>query len=152
MSTGSKSNLEYTLATPGDVTAYLKFEQLVATPPCYVAIIDPASALKEITENKLFFVKKDGVLSATTAYKIREDGSAYISDIAVIPAERGRGLGRAVTEYVLDIVKDYPRVDLVTHPKNPAQNLYKSLGFEVEREVPNYFGDGEPRLVMVLKK
>ena len=145
-------DLVYILANETDFDAYLAFEKLVATPPCYVPITDPQLARKEITDNKLFFVTKAGVLVATTAYKIREDGSAYISDIAVVPKERGKGIGRMVTQFAIDKVRDCPKIDLVTHPKNPARALYESLGFKVEKEVPNYFGDGEPRLVMVLAK
>lgn len=46
----------------------------------------------------------------------------------------------------------YPRIELVVHPhNNPAISLYLSLGFKIESWRDNYFGDGEPRLVLVKK-
>jgi ribosomal-protein-alanine N-acetyltransferase len=53
----------------------------------------------------------------------------------------------------LEQCKEAPRVDLVTHPQNDiALKLYTSLGFKVESREENYFGDGEPRLVLVLAR
>ena len=34
----------------------------------------------------------------------------------------------------------------------PARKLYESFGFVISQELENYFGDGEPRLEMVLKR
>jgi len=42
------------------------------------------------------------------------------------------------------------RIELVTHPDNPALKLYESLGFTVESRKENYWGDGEPRLVLAI--
>jgi ribosomal protein S18 acetylase RimI-like enzyme len=45
---------------------------------------------------------------------------------------------------------DAVRLELVTHPENDhALRLYGSLGFKVEEEISNYFGDGEPRVKLV---
>jgi ribosomal protein S18 acetylase RimI-like enzyme len=42
-------------------------------------------------------------------------------------------------------------VDLAVHPDNVgAVALYTSFGFRGVRRVENFFGDGEPRLSMVL--
>lgn len=51
--------------------------------------------------------------------------------------------------FILEKCKGADRVDLVTHPENrSALELYSSLGFKVEARQENYFGDGEPRLVL----
>jgi ribosomal-protein-alanine N-acetyltransferase len=53
--------------------------------------------------------------------------------------------------FILEKCKGTDRIDLVTHPENKnALQLYMSLGFKVESRRENYFGDGEPRLVLVL--
>jgi ribosomal protein S18 acetylase RimI-like enzyme len=40
----------------------------------------------------------------------------------------------------------------VAHPENEiALGLYMSLGFEIESRQENFFGDGEPRLVLARK-
>lgn len=58
------------------------------------------------------------------------------------------GIGRAVLEQILSEFQYVKRIDLVTHPENPALGLYQSLGFAVEERKENFYGDGEPRLVL----
>jgi ribosomal protein S18 acetylase RimI-like enzyme len=51
---------------------------------------------------------------------------------------------------LLKELKIFKRLDLVVHPDNiGAIKLYNSLGFETESLKENYFGDGEPRLIMI---
>ena len=51
--------------------------------------------------------------------------------------------------FVLEEFRDVKRIDLVTHPDNiKAIALYQSLGFAIESRKENYYGDGEPRIVM----
>ena len=100
-------------------------------------------------ENELFFVKKGSVTMGTIASQMKPDGSAYISNMSVLPEYRGQGIARMAMEMILKIVGTVPRIWLVTHPENAhALNLYMSLGFVVEKQVENYYGDGEPRLVL----
>ena len=71
----------------------------------------------------------------------------------VIPEFQGQGVAREVLTRLLKELKDVKRVDLVTHPDNQkALQLYQSLGFIVESRKENYFGDGEPRLILANKK
>lgn len=53
---------------------------------------------------------------------------AWIADVWVEPAHRGRGLGRAVTQFLVDDpeLADVGRWALVT---STAQELYRDLGF-----------------------
>jgi ribosomal-protein-alanine N-acetyltransferase len=74
-----------------------------------------------------------------------------VSNLAVDPTYRRRGIARAAMLLILEKCKGSHRVDLVTHPENKnALRLYRSLGFKVESRQENYFGDGEPRLVLAL--
>jgi ribosomal-protein-alanine N-acetyltransferase len=62
-------------------------------------------------------------------------------------------LARKAMIHVLNEIELVKRIDLVTHPDNTkAINLYESLGFKIESTIENYFGDGEPRIVMVLSR
>ncbi len=47
----------------------------------------------------------------------------------VVPGERGRGVGRAVLEHLLDAVPSGDRVVLWVADGNPAVHLYRDLGF-----------------------
>ena len=106
-------------------------------------------AHREISENTLFFIKKDEIIVGTAAYRVRADNSVYISCVAIDPAYRRQGIARAAMTYILKKTKGTSRVDLVTHPENTnALHLYASLGFRIESRRENYYGDGEPRLVL----
>jgi [ribosomal protein S18]-alanine N-acetyltransferase len=52
--------------------------------------------------------------------------------------------------HLLDCCGDAAAVELAVHPDNDAaRSLYGSLGFEPSRREENFFGDGEPRVIMV---
>lgn len=65
--------------------------------------------------------------------------SAFVKDLAVAPAWRGRGLGAALLSDVLRTFAErgVPSVDLKVNADNPsgALRLYRSLGFE---EIESY--------------
>jgi [ribosomal protein S18]-alanine N-acetyltransferase len=89
------------------------------------------------------------VVLGTAAYRVRSDHSVYISNVAVDPTYRRQGIARSAMSFILEKCKGNSRIDLVTHPENEAAlQLYMSLGFKVESRQENYFGDGEPRLVL----
>ena len=78
--------------------------------------------------------------------------TAHCNGLVVLPQFRRQGFGLRAMRLVLKKMQAYPRVELVVHPHNsPAVSLYLSLGFIIESWVKNYFGDGQPRLVMVKK-
>ena len=75
----------------------------------------------------------------------------WILSLAVAPAARGQGLGRQLLQAAVTALEGQGcvRIKLTVLPDNPALHLYQSLGFiEAGREA-DYFGPGEPRLVMV---
>lgn len=80
-----------------------------------------------------------------------EPAVAWILSVGVRPAHRGAGVARALTQALLDTLRarSVREVRLTVHPGNQqARNLYRSLGFAPMLEDPEYFGSGEPRLVM----
>jgi ribosomal protein S18 acetylase RimI-like enzyme len=146
--TGS-ADISFVRAGPADAERLAAHEQRVADPRLYGPPLDRQACVREITDNALFFVEADGVLAATAAWKLRQDGSAYLSSIAVDPDFRRRGIGRAAMRFLLEEASGCARIELVTHPDNAAAiALYRSLGFAIESRKENHFGDGEPRLVM----
>ncbi|HTX49784.1 MAG TPA: N-acetyltransferase, partial [Caulobacteraceae bacterium] len=133
-----------------DVDRLAAHEQRVADPKLYGPPLDRDACAREIAHNALYFVEKDGSLAATAAWKLRDDGSAYLCNIAVDPDFRRRGIARAATLFLLEEAKGCARIDLVTHPENAAAiALYHSLGFAIQSHEEDYFGDGEPRVVML---
>ncbi len=81
------------------------------------------------------------------------DNTAYISGIVLYPHAQGKGFGRKILKHILDLLSEKTSIDLVTHPENTrALALYTSLGFEVTERKENYWGEGEPRLVLIRKQ
>lgn len=79
------------------------------------------------------------------------DGVGLIASVAVLPEFRGRGLGRDLTEDLLDRLGDVGvnHVRLTVAPDNVAAlAMYRSLGFEVAGSFPGYFGPGRDRVLM----
>jgi ribosomal protein S18 acetylase RimI-like enzyme len=81
------------------------------------------------------------------AYKIDEE-RVDIKSIAVLPNHQGKKYGKIMMEELLKQVKNH-KVFVVTHPRNtPAIILYLKSGFEIYGWKDNYYGDGQPRLLL----
>ena len=69
--------------------------------------------------------------------------------MAVGPAYRGQGIARAAMEFIMEKCAGSWRIHLVTHPENfRSIPLYESFGFVIESRIENFYGDGEPRIIM----
>lgn len=143
-------DLIFEKASEDQANILVAFEQTIAAPQLYGRPLDLAGAINEIRSNNFYFIRNNKELVGTAAYCMRLDGSCYISNMAVSPAWRGRGIGRAAMEFLMKKCGQVWRVDLTTHPENfRSIPLYESFGFVIESRVENYYGDGEPRLIMV---
>jgi ribosomal protein S18 acetylase RimI-like enzyme len=63
---------------------------------------------------------------------------SYLAELYVVPALRGRGLGRALLEAAMDVARERgaDRMDLGTSDDDiAARALYERLGFIYEREL-----------------
>jgi len=85
---------------------------------------------------------------------MKDEHHVYLSGLAIMPQFQGKGIARQAIKMILEKLKDVELIDLMTHPENEkAINLYSSLGFKKTGEkYQNYFGDGEPRIKMVLER
>jgi [ribosomal protein S18]-alanine N-acetyltransferase len=78
---------------------------------------------------------------------------ADIQTVAVRPDQRGTGLGRTLTEWLVDEARSRSctRVMLeVRDGNNPARRLYTRLGFEPVGRRADYYGRGRDAVVMRL--
>ncbi len=65
------------------------------------------------------------------------------------PGARRKGVARAMMDHLLSLCDGARSIDLAVHPDNQtARALYVSLGFRPTQTHENFFGDGEPRLIM----
>lgn len=144
------TSITFERATIEDAAALLDLEQRVAVPRIYEPRVKIEDAIKEIQSNTFYFIKHRDRIMGSASFRLQDDGSAYIGNMAVEPIYRRQGVARAAMSFLVGQLGDAVRLELVTHPDNDhALRLYGSLGFKVEAEISNFFGDGEPRVKLV---
>jgi ribosomal-protein-alanine N-acetyltransferase len=97
----------------------------------------------------LFVAEQDGVLLGY-ALGARGTQAGWVLGVAVEPSAQRAGIGRALTEALLERMEAAVKnISLTVHPANaPALALYRTMGFEEERVEPDYFGEQRPRVVL----
>jgi GNAT superfamily N-acetyltransferase len=79
-----------------------------------------------------FIVQQNGQPVGYLSYTWEASGELYLSNIILIPAMRGRGLGGQIVRDLQAWAKRLGRtMYLRTFENNPAKQLYESLGFVV---------------------
>lgn len=140
-------------ATPNDIPALLALEKSVAGTRIYSPMREAAEWEEALQKGKVFRIERDGSVVGNLSYEKEGEERVYISGLVVAPHFQRQGIARDVLAQLLHEWKGVKRIDLVTHPDNQvALNLYHSLGFRIESRKENYYGDGEPRLVLALER
>lgn len=140
-------------ATYEDIPALIEIEQTAAGTKIYVPMLTEDEWLVALDIGTVYLINKKGVVVGDISYEKKGEHHVHISGLVVMPQFQGQGIAREALTEVLVELEGFERIDLVTHPDNEkALKLYQSLGFVVESRKENFFGDGEPRLILVLKK
>lgn len=114
----------------------------------YSPRVDKQELLSYIQESAVFFITKDNQRIGIVSWETEKDGSIYIHGLVILPEFRGMGIAKAAMQEILENNKA-KRYWLVVHPENVAAiKIYESFGFVAKEKKENYFGDGQPRLVM----
>jgi len=75
-------------------------------------------------------VERDG-LPIGRLYRDRWDQEIRVVDVALLDSERGQGVGGALMQAIIDEARGHSiKVSIHVEANNPAQRLYKRLGFE----------------------
>jgi ribosomal-protein-alanine N-acetyltransferase len=139
-------------ASEEDIPLLIGIEKAVPQTKVYSPMLTEREWRQELSENRVLIIKVGDVAVGSIAYAEKSPEHVYISGMIVRPEHQGRGLATAAIQEVVATYPNAKRIDLVTHPDNPALKLYESLGFKVEERKENYFGDGEPRMVLALAR
>lgn len=143
-------DITFRKATTKDIDKFIEIEKTAVGLKVYSGITNREEAKKEIENNEVYFILKDGEVIGSTEYRIKSPKHAYLGGLVVLPNFQGQGIAREAAKFRLEKLKDMERIDLVTHPCNSKIiTLYLSLGFYIESWKDNYYGDGEPRLILV---
>jgi ribosomal protein S18 acetylase RimI-like enzyme len=136
-----------------DIPTLISIEQSVSGSKLYSPMLTNGEWSEALKKNITYLITEGDTIVGEVSYEMKDLSHAYIDGLAVSPAFQGRGIAREAMGMILDELKDVGQIDLVTHPENlKAIKLYESLGFKIESRIENYFGDGEPRVRMVLNK
>ena len=113
--------------------------------------LDAVTAIEEATFAYLVAVKNGRVVGYAGAWIILDE--SHITNIAVEEGERGQGIGRKLTEalmqYISNLGAAYATLE-VRVSNERAQRLYKSLGFVSVGKRKRYYEDnGEDAFLMV---
>ena len=98
--------------------------------------------LKNYVGADLLLIEKAGA-AIGRIYVYRTPAEIRLMDIALVPAERGRGIGSALLHELMDEARATScRLTLHVEPDNPAQHLYQRLGFALieHRGVYDFLG------------
>lgn len=139
-------------ASEADIEKLLELEKSVAGPNTYSPMLEEDEWREELKSSSVFFIKSGDEIVGSISYEEKSPEHLYISGVVVNPEFQGKGFARNALQEILDQHPEAKRIDLVTHPDNPALKLYESLGFRVESRKEDYWGDGEPRLVLAIVK
>lgn len=149
----SSEKLVLAKAVPEDINTLIGIEKMVAGLKTYSPMLEKEEWLEQFGKNTtIYLIKKGSEILGEISYEKKNPDHAYIDGLVIKPTFQKQGIGREVMRRILEELRGFRRIDLVTHPENPAIKLYESLGFKIESRKENYYGDGEPRLVMVLNK
>lgn len=79
----------------------------------------------------------------------------HVISIAVLPGYRRKGIGEALLKEALQAMVNYYGVKEcyleVRVSNSPAINLYKKVGFKIEKTIKGYYADGENAYLMRIK-
>ena len=144
-----KPKITFKRATTDDVDEFLRIEKSTIGLKIYSRISDKEEALEEIKNNEVYFIIKNNKIIGSCECQIKGADEAYMSGLVILPEFQNQGIARQAIEFRLNKLKNIKRIWLVTHPHNSKViKMYLSYGFIIESWKDNYFGDGEPRIVL----
>jgi len=140
-------------AIDDDIPQLIELEKSVAGTKIYDPMLTGEEWLVALEIGFVYLIQVHGVSVGSISYEKKGDSWMHISGLVVDPGFQGKGIGREALTQLLVELKGVKRIDLVTHPDNAkALKLYKSFGFVEESRKENFFGDGEPRIILALEK
>lgn len=137
-------------ATLENTQALLDIEKTTKGLKTYSGYFKEEEIREWLSSDIVYLIKNNDAIIGSIAYEIKGKDHAYISGLVIKPKFQKQGLAKKATIKLLEELTGYEKIDLVTHPDNAgAVKLYKSLGFVEVGRKENFFGDGEPRIIMV---
>ena len=139
-------------ATLDDVQTLLEIEKTTIGIKTYSGYFTEEEIKDYIKNTVVYLIKKGNDIAGSISYEIKDENHADLSGLVIKPEFQKQGLAKKALAKLLEELNKFKLIDLVVHPDNvSALKLYESFGFVVKCRKENFYGDGEPRLVMVLE-
>ena len=136
-------------ADPEDVPAIVAVERKMAGSGTCYAITAEEEWKKEMGNSVVYVIIKDGKIIGDAAFEVKSKDHIYGSGLMIDPEYQNQGIGREVLTRFVKELKGVKRIDMTVHPHNSAAiGLYLRFGFVIESWKDNYYGDGQPRIIM----
>ncbi len=137
-------------AAEDDWGAVSALEKDVSANQCYFPITEEEKVKEYIRKSHVFLIQSKGKTIGTISYELKGEDSADLDGLTVSPDFQKHGIATKAMEFVMGKLKGIKQITLAVHPKNtPAIKLYLNFGFQITGWKENYYGDGEPRLILV---
>lgn len=140
-------------ATKDDLNALLNLENI-----CFKEEIFHREQLKYLllkAKSLVLVAEIDGSIIGSIIILLRERiFNARVYSLNIHPEYRRLGIASSLIDYALDILKEkgYKFITLEVGINNRiAQNLYRSKDFIMDKELPNYYKNGDDALHLIRK-
>ena len=140
----------------GDLPRVLQVERASFGPDAYSA----STFMAHVFRDRRGLFVAEGESAHIVGYVLVRVGLGWIgakrggvTSIAVHPAHRRRGVGRALLAGALEYLREHKVEDAdleVNVTNRAAQSLYESFGFRRSRLLPDYYGENRDGIKMVL--
>jgi ribosomal-protein-alanine N-acetyltransferase len=97
--------------------------------------------------------EENGKVVGYTIGQLKND-SAEIISLAVAPNWRKKGIGKALTEFLINHFRGKKIKEIFLHVRTKnevATSFYQNLGFEVSKTIKNYYRNGDDAYLMKKK-
>lgn len=141
--------MELIRATIKDIQTLLEIEKTTIGLKVYSGYFTEEEVEGYVKDSIVYLIKNNDDIVGSISYDIIDSNHADFSGLVIKPEFQKQGLARKAMKLLFEKLKNYKKLSLVVHPDNHALKLYESFGFVQESRKENYFGDGEPRLIMV---
>ena len=109
---------------------------------------DVGEQINYLRGSETYLVREEGKIVGFHAFLPVNELEVEIKTMAVLPQFQGKGVGQKMMKEMKQLNK-HKRLILATHPRNiQALVFYLKQGFIVYGWKDNYFGDGQPRLLL----
>lgn len=145
--------LRFELAGERDWKTVAALEKSVSGTKLFFAFTSEGEIRDYIRKSRVYIILLGSKPVGVVAYEMKGSDYAQIEGVIVRPEHQGKGIATKAVGFALGKLEGVKRLDLTVHPENtPAIRLYEKFGFKTESRKENYFGDGEPRLILARVK